>query len=38
MLTLLHKLGLDDVEDFGDNSGEYLLGDSMTANDLAQGA
>jgi hypothetical protein len=38
MLTLLHKLGLEDVESFGDNSGEYLLGDSMTANDLAQGA
>ena len=25
MLTMLHKLGLDDLEDFGDSTGEFAL-------------
>jgi hypothetical protein len=25
MLTLLHKLGLDDMKSFGDSSGEFAL-------------
>jgi hypothetical protein len=26
MLTLMHKIGLTDVEQFGDSTGEYSLG------------
>jgi hypothetical protein len=26
MLTLLHKMGVNDVEQFGDSTGEFTLG------------
>jgi hypothetical protein len=30
MLTLLHKLGLDDLESFGDSTGAFSLADYAT--------
>ena len=34
MLTLLHDLGLDDLDSFGDSTGEFLLRHSTTTVDL----
>jgi hypothetical protein len=33
MLTLLHKLGLDDMESFGDSTGEFLMSVPPTATE-----
>jgi hypothetical protein len=30
MLTLLHKLGLDDLDSFGDSTGTFPLSDHAT--------
>ena len=32
MLALLHRLGLDDLQSFGDSTGEYFLSDAGTTD------